>query len=79
MFDVEVTKAEGGRYTALCRDLRLVCEGETKNEAMQRMQSLIFFYLSAPGDVAFAQGRPPATDAPVKQKMLCIPPRERMQ
>ena len=79
MFDVEVSKTEGGRYTALCRDLHLVCEGETKNEAMQRMQSLIFFYLSAPGDVAFAQDRPVPGGAPPKQQLLCIPPKERMQ
>jgi hypothetical protein len=79
MFDVEVTRTDGGKYTALCRDLHLMCEGDTQNEALHRMQSLIFFYLSAPGDVAFAQGDPATTDAPVKQKMLCIPPRERVQ
>jgi predicted RNase H-like HicB family nuclease len=79
MFDVEVTRTNGGKYTAHCRDLCLACEGETRNEALHRMQSLIFFYLSAPGDVAFVQDKPVPSDVPVKQQLLCIPPKERVQ
>jgi len=79
MFEVEVTRTEGGTYTALCRDLHLMCEGQTKNEALHRMQSLIFFYLSAPGDVAFVQDKPVPGGAPPKQQLLFIPPKERMQ
>ena len=78
MFDVELTEA-GGKYTAFCPDLHLACEGQTKTEALHRMQSLIYFYLSAPGDVAFTRGDSPAAAPPAQQKMLCIPPKERAQ
>jgi hypothetical protein len=80
MFDIEVTRTASGTYAATCRDLHLACEADTLGEALHRMQSLVFFYLSAPADVAHARqtgGGAGATKT--EQKLVCIPPKERIQ
>ncbi len=75
MFDVEITRTESGCYTAVCNDLHLACEGQTQCEALHRMQSLIFFFLSAPGDVSFGRNEP-APNGPTTTKLVHIPIRE---
>ena len=82
MFEIEVNETESGTYAAFCRDLHLLCEARTRDAAFHRMQSLVFFYLSAPADVACAQKVKAArhrAKSPPEQKIVCIPPKEVVQ
>ena len=80
MFEIEVNETESGTYAAFCRDLRLLCEAKTRDEAFHRMQSLVFFYLSAPADVdcAHKAARQAVKEQP-EQKIVFIPPKEIVQ
>jgi hypothetical protein len=44
MYNVEILKSEDGLVVASCRELGLTCVGATEEEAVDELQTLVFFH-----------------------------------
>ena len=51
MFDINIKTRTGtdGQFIATCPELSVSCQGQTEEEALNKLQSLIYFHVSSQG------------------------------
>ena len=74
MYSVEILKSEDGFVVASCRELGLTCVGSSEEEALDELQTLIFFHTAAGLDPrAISPSTPPRKTS--GERILFVPPR----
>ena len=76
MFNISVKARDGrlGEFIAACPELSVSCQGQTEEEALSKLQSLICFHVTSREDILPVAGQiPEGLPVPNSVKILYVP------